>query len=223
MEAVSSVRQLQEHLASGGSCKIRLRGSVRLRRAIVDAGVIEKLDVGKSVDLVVPRLVPREVDRAWGQIVLAKAESIDVQRAEFRRLGVLWNRKLDAEEEAAGAPSRRAIYRFFRDIGEAGVNVALVALADHRATWGVALDPEHWARLVEVVSLLLTHWYERREQTITPPKLISGRDLMEQFGLEEGPRIGELLEAVREAQAMGQVRTREEALAWVKKLVAAAS
>jgi len=124
---------------------------------------------------------------------------------------------------AQGQVSRRAIYRFFRDIGEAGVNVALVALADHRATWGVALDPEHWARLVEVVSLLLTHWYERREQTITPPKLISGRDLMEQFGLEEGPRIGELLEAVREAQAMGQVRTREEALAWVKKLVAAAS
>jgi hypothetical protein len=43
---------------------------------------IEKLDVGKSVDLAVPRLVPREVDRAWGQIVLAKVESIDVRPAE---------------------------------------------------------------------------------------------------------------------------------------------
>jgi hypothetical protein len=43
---------------------------------------IDKLDVGKSVLLAVPRLVPRDVDRAWGQIVLAKAEAIDVAPAE---------------------------------------------------------------------------------------------------------------------------------------------
>jgi len=42
---------------------------------------IDKLDVGKSVDLAIPRLVPREADRAWGQIVLAKAETIDVQES----------------------------------------------------------------------------------------------------------------------------------------------
>jgi hypothetical protein len=42
---------------------------------------IDKLEVGRSVDLAVPRLVPREVDRAWGQIVLAKAETLDVQEA----------------------------------------------------------------------------------------------------------------------------------------------
>jgi len=118
-------------------------------------------------------------------------------------------------------PSRRAIYRFFRDTGEAGVDVALLALADHRAVWGAALVPERWAHLVEVVTLLLTHWYERRERAIAPPKLISGRDLIERFGLEEGPRIGELLEAVREAQVMGRVRTREEALAWVERILIA--
>ena len=40
---------------------------------------IEDLGLGKSVDLNVPRLVPREVDRAEGQIVLVKSETIDVQ------------------------------------------------------------------------------------------------------------------------------------------------
>lgn len=116
-------------------------------------------------------------------------------------------------------PSRREIYRFFRDTGEAGVDVALVALADHRAVWGTGLEPERWAHLTRVVSLLLAHWYEQQEQTIAPPKLISGHDLMECFGLEEGPRIGELLEAVREAQVMDQVRTREEALTWVARIL----
>ncbi len=36
---------------------------------------------------------------------------IEVQREEFRRLGILWDRALDGREEAEGAPSRRAIYR----------------------------------------------------------------------------------------------------------------
>jgi len=40
---------------------------------------IEKLGIGKSVDLVVPYLKPLGVNRAWGQVVLAKAETIDVQ------------------------------------------------------------------------------------------------------------------------------------------------
>ncbi len=44
---------------------------------------IEKLDLGNPTEIAIPRLVPREVDRAWGQIVLAKAETIDVMPAEM--------------------------------------------------------------------------------------------------------------------------------------------
>lgn len=40
---------------------------------------IDSLDIGKSATITLPRLVPRDVDRAWGQIVLAKAETIDIR------------------------------------------------------------------------------------------------------------------------------------------------
>lgn len=39
---------------------------------------LEKLEIGKPVDLDIPRLKPADVDRAWGQVVLSKAETIDV-------------------------------------------------------------------------------------------------------------------------------------------------
>jgi hypothetical protein len=42
---------------------------------------IEKLEIGKSVDLTIPVLKPRDVDRATGQIVLTKAETIDLHPA----------------------------------------------------------------------------------------------------------------------------------------------
>jgi hypothetical protein len=76
-----------------------------------------------------------------------------------------------------------------------------------------------WRRRVELVASMLADYYERHQKVISPPKLISGHDLMEEFDLEEGPRLGELLEAVREAQAAGEVGTKEEALALAERLL----
>ncbi len=116
--------------------------------------------------------------------------------------------------------TRRAVYRFFRDTGDAGVDTLLLCLADHLATARPDLRRARWRKLVESVASMLADYYERHQKVISPPKLISGHDLMDEFGLEEGPRIGELLEAVREAQVEGEVRTREEALALVEGLLA---
>jgi hypothetical protein len=42
---------------------------------------------------------------------------------------------------------------------------------------------------------------------------------MDAFSLKPGPRVGQLLEALREAQAAGEVTTREEALARAANLL----
>jgi hypothetical protein len=40
---------------------------------------------------------------------------------------------------------------------------------------------------------------------------------MAAFGLSPGPAVGQLLRRAREAQALGLVRSREEALAWLQR------
>jgi hypothetical protein len=61
----------------------RLRGESELfgdgKIELVWENKIDKLDIGKSVNLPVPYLKPADVDRAWGQIVLAKSETIDIR------------------------------------------------------------------------------------------------------------------------------------------------
>lgn len=50
-----------------------------------------------------------------------------------------------------------------------------------------------------------------------PPRpLLNGQEVMELLGLEPGPMVGRLLSALAEAQALGDVRDREEALAFVQ-------
>lgn len=109
--------------------------------------------------------------------------------------------------------SSRAVYRFFRDTGDAGVEVLLHALADHRATYRPGTQDDRWPKLVALTARMLADYWERKDERVAPPALLSGGDLLRAFGLQPGPQIGELLEVVREAQVSGEVRTREEALA----------
>jgi len=115
-------------------------------------------------------------------------------------------------EEEHEEPSRRAIYRFFRDSGEAGVDLVLLGLADLRGARDHALMQETWATSLDVAHILLESYWEKREETVSPPRLLDGNDLMRELNLPPGKVIGLLLEAIREAQATGQVATREQAL-----------
>ena len=107
--------------------------------------------------------------------------------------------------------TRRAVYGFFRDCGDAGLDVLLLSLADHLATRGPHLLLEHYRDHLEVVRVMFEAFFHQPGEVISPPPLVTGRDVMELLGIPPGPRVGELLEAVREAQAEGHVRTPDDA------------
>ncbi len=115
-----------------------------------------------------------------------------------------------------GLPTHRAIYRYFRDTEGAGIDILFLSLADHLASRGPKLDLAGWREHARLVEYVLTQHFEQ-ERVTTPPKLVSGHDLIDIFGLSPGPKIGKLLEAVREAQASGEIATREEALSYIRE------
>ena len=51
-------------------------------------------------------------------------------------------------------------------------------------------------------------------EDLNPPKLLDGNDLMEQ-GLSPGPLFGKILRELEGAQLRGELKSREEALAWL--------
>jgi hypothetical protein len=50
-----------------------------------------------------------------------------------------------------------------------------------------------------------------------PPMLVRGDELAAELGIGLGPRVGELLEVLAEAQYAGEVRTREQAVAYARE------
>ena len=111
-------------------------------------------------------------------------------------------------------PTARAVYRYFRDVQDVAIETLYLSLADHLAARGPELDMGGWERHVDVIAHILEIGTHEQAPNNTP-RLITGHDLVGEFGLEPGPLIGNLLAGVHEAQAAGEVDSRERALAWV--------
>jgi HD domain len=166
-------------------------------------------------------------DEQGAKVAVERAQALNLSNDEIERLKIIienhmrfhfFTSRMESKREE---PSRKAIYRFFRDAGEGGVDLVLLGLADLRGTRGHTLTQESWTAALDVARILLENYWEKPQETISPPRLINGLDVMNEYQLEAGPPIGQLLEAIREAQATGKVSTREEALAfgreWLKE------
>ncbi len=169
--------------------------------------------------------------RFWGHdtqgaaIAQARARALALSNDEIDRLVTLIRHHMrlhyhfSRKEGENRDPSRRAIYRFFRDAGPAGPDLILLGLADLRATHGPALKQETWAAALDVCRIFLENYWERPEEVVSPPRLLDGHQLMQALHLPAGPLIGKVLEAIREAQATGQVSTPEQALEFARRWI----
>jgi len=121
-----------------------------------------------------------------------------------------------AQEEGRGRLSRRALNRFVHEASEELSGFFLLALADSLAAQG----PEKPSDMEALIKAVWRQTLLVRQEWLTPvikkPPLLSGKDLIE-FGLTPGPSFKILLCEILEEQWEGTVRSKEEALTWLKK------
>ncbi len=78
------------------------------------------------------------------------------------------------------------------------------------------VDCEGSHRMLDNYEFLLRKRDEFANEPIVPPPLVRGDDLIA-LGLKPGPKFGEILEAIETRQLEGNLRSREEALDWLKR------
>ena len=134
---------------------------------------------------------------------------------ELVRLMVHYHLRPSQMAQKGEQPTGRAIYRYFRDVGDAAIDTLYLNMADYLAARGPDLGRREWSEHCQVIGHILREGLERKAPE-TLPRLMDGHDIMESFSLSPGPRVGSILGLVREAQASGEISTREEALEFVK-------
>src|SRR5213083_122746 len=78
------------------------------------------------------------------------------------------------------------------------------------------VDCEGSHRMLDNYEFLLRKRDEFANEPIVPPPLVRGDDLIA-LGLKPGPKFGKILEAIETRQLEGNLRSREEALDWLKR------
>jgi tRNA nucleotidyltransferase/poly(A) polymerase len=150
----------------------------------------------------------------------AQALAFSNQEIERANLIVKGHMRVHYLADSAGEIAPRTIYRYFKALGDAGIDVCLLSLADLWATYSTALPQERWLAELQTCRKLLEARWEKPEAVVRPVRLVSGHDLIKELNLQPGKIVGELLELIREAQAAGEVNNRDEALTaaanWLK-------
>jgi len=154
-------------------------------------------------------------EAASAQIAARRADALRLSNHEKQRLVALIEHQSQPVFRS-DTLTRRDIYRFWHSLDVVGVDVCLLTLADYLGTVGTELNQAVWLALVERVRLLLDAYLERYHEMVAPPPLLDGKQLMQALGLSPGPIVGELLDAIRENQAAGEVRTVEDALQFAR-------
>jgi poly(A) polymerase len=112
--------------------------------------------------------------------------------------------------------SRRTVYGYLHACAPVEVDVTLLSVADRLATRGDRAQEAIGAHL-QVARQMLPDALRWRAQG-PPAPLLRGDELARELGIETGPRVGELLSQLSEAQYAGEVLTREQAIAHVRAL-----
>lgn len=110
--------------------------------------------------------------------------------------------------------SRKSVLRFYRRMGEDTPDVVLLALADRHSATGPWLDPAELEKAHQDHLWLLEN-YEKEQEVLTVPRLLNGRDVMGTLNVGPGAHLKEMLEALQEAQQLGEINTAEEAKSWL--------
>lgn len=153
------------------------------------------------------------------ELVVQRARALHLSNLEIERVSAIVAGHMRPFSLASSeAPlSKRAIYRFWRDLDVAGVDVCLLSLADLLGTFGATLQQEQLIAHLDVLRTLLEAWWEHRSERVNPPVLVDGHQIMEVFGLKPGPAVGRVLEVVREAQATGEVSNFDQAIKYAQE------
>ena len=165
-------------------------------------------------------------DIKGAEVTADRARAFNLSNDEVERLHTIVRHHMrfhffaDRLEREGQPPSRKAVYRFFRDSGAAGVDLILLALADLRGTKGNELTQVTWTVYLDIARILLENYWEHPEEVVNPPRLIDGNELMKELSLQPGKVVGTLLESIRENQAAGKIVDKEQALAFAREELA---
>ena len=112
----------------------------------------------------------------------------------------------------------KVMMRYVRKMDDNVIDNIILAKADRLSARGVDITEEIVNANISGLDKLLDFYLSKKDSLAPLPKLIDGREIMEILNIKPSPKLGEIINAINEAQLNGDITTHEEAVNYIKNL-----
>lgn len=123
--------------------------------------------------------------------------------------------------QGESVPTERALFRYYRDLGEVAFDTLYLNLADYLSVKGDKLYTADWREHCMLIRGILDNGLSQsaNKKDSNPPKLVDGNILMNVLGIPPSQHLGLILRRIQEATVLGEITTREEAIELARNLL----
>ena len=114
--------------------------------------------------------------------------------------------------------SEKTMMRYLRKSEDNAIDNILIAQADRLSALGPEITGEIVNNNINALNNLMDFCIETRKNIKPLPKLLDGNEIMQILNIKPSPKLGEILDTLREAQISGDITTKEEAVNFIKTL-----
>ncbi|MCK4232821.1 CCA tRNA nucleotidyltransferase [candidate division WOR-3 bacterium] len=112
--------------------------------------------------------------------------------------------------------TNHALYRFVKDGKDVIPGILLLSYADSISSTGGGAEVKKAEKIINKI----LKYYVTSRKVKAKKRLITGYDLIENFGLKPGSIFKTILEAVEKAHIEGKIKNKKQALEYVKQIIA---
>ena len=112
--------------------------------------------------------------------------------------------------------TEKIMMRYVRKMDINSIDAIILAQADRLSARGPEITDEIVERNLNSLNMLLKFYLEVKENLQPLPKLLNGNEVMEILKIKPSAELGQIMEALHEAQISGEVVTKEHAIEFVK-------
>lgn len=110
----------------------------------------------------------------------------------------------------------KVMMRYVRKMDDNVIDNIILAKADRLSARGVDITEEIVNANISGLDKLLDFYLSKKDSLAPLPKLIDGREIMEILNIKPSPKLGEIINAINEAQLNGDITTHDEAVNYIK-------
>ena len=114
--------------------------------------------------------------------------------------------------------SEKTMMRYLRKSEDNAIDNILIAQADRLSALGPEITGEIVNNNINALNNLMDFCIETRKNIKPLPKLLDGNEIMQILNIKPSPKLGEILDTLKEAQISGDITTKEEAVNFIKTL-----